>query len=184
MGLIESGILQTHFGPLRLTSARQGRQIRIDMARTELTINGRSYASDVADASTPLLWVIRDWLGMTGTKFGCGAGLCGACTVHLDGQPVRSCITPVSSVGSKAVTTIEGLSAHHDHPVQRAWIAEQVPQCGYCQSGQIMAAAALLARTPHPTDEDIDRAMAGNICRCGTYQRIRRAIRRVAKENA
>jgi aerobic-type carbon monoxide dehydrogenase small subunit (CoxS/CutS family) len=153
------------------------------MARTELTVNGRRYASDVSDARTPLLWVIRDWLGMTGTKFGCGAGLCGACTVHLDGQPVRSCITPVSSVGSKAVTTIEGLSAHCDHPIQRAWIAEQVPQCGYCQSGQIMTAAALLARTPHPTNDDIDRAMAGNICRCGTYQRIRRAIQRAAKEN-
>jgi isoquinoline 1-oxidoreductase subunit alpha len=153
------------------------------MARTELNVNGRRYASDVADARTPLLWVIRDRLGMTGTKYGCGAGLCGACTVHLDGQPVRSCITPVSSVGSRAVTTIEGLSAHRDHPVQRAWIAELVPQCGYCQSGQIMTAAALFARTPHPTHDDIDRAMAGNICCCGTYQRIRRAILRAAKEN-
>src|SRR5690348_6173370 len=126
-----------------------------------IKVNGKVHDVDV-DGDTPLLWVIRDWLGMTGTKFGCGAGLCGACTVHLDGQPVRSCITPVSSVGSKAVTTIEGLSAHRDHPIQRAWIAEQVPQCGYCQSGQIMTAAALLARTPHPTDDDIDRAMEGN----------------------
>jgi aerobic-type carbon monoxide dehydrogenase small subunit (CoxS/CutS family) len=152
------------------------------MARTELTINGKRYAPDVADPRTPLLWVIRDWLGLTGTKFGCGAGLCGACTVHLDGKPVRSCVTPVSSVRTNAVTTIEGLSAHRDHPVQRAWIMEQVPQCGYCQSGQIMTAAALLADTPQPTDDDIDRAMAGNICRCGTYQRIRRAIHRAAKE--
>ena len=140
-----------------------------------LSINGRSQSVDVAP-DTPLLWVLRDTVGLTGTKFGCGAGLCGACTVHLDGNPVRSCQLPVSAVAGKKITTIEGLSADGVHKVQQAWISEQVPQCGYCQSGQIMAAAALLAKTPKPTDEDIDTAMSGNICRCGTYQRIRRAI--------
>jgi aerobic-type carbon monoxide dehydrogenase small subunit (CoxS/CutS family) len=146
------------------------------MPSIPLTVNGRQYRPDV-EASTPLLWVLRDSLGLTGTKYGCGAGLCGACTVHLDGQAVRSCITPVSTVRSRKVTTIEGLNS----PVQQAWIAEQVPQCGYCQSGQVMSAAALLAKTPHPTDAQIDAAMDGNICRCGTYQRIRRAIQRAAK---
>src|SRR5579872_3579481 len=130
------------------------------MAQTEITVNGRRYTPEVADPSTPLLWVLRDWLGLTGTRYGCGAGLCGACTVHLDGQAVRSCITPVSTVRGKPVTTIEGLSTGGDHAAQLAWIAEQVPQCGYCQSGQIMSAAALLAKTPDPTDDDIDRAMA------------------------
>jgi aerobic-type carbon monoxide dehydrogenase small subunit (CoxS/CutS family) len=151
------------------------------MAETAITINGRQYTPDVADPNTPLLWVLRDWLDLTGTRFGCGAGLCGACTVHLDGQAVRSCITPVSAVRGRRVTTIEGLSAGSLHKVQSAWIAEQVPQCGYCQSGQIMSAAALLAKTPNPTDDQIDSAMAGNICRCATYQRIRRAIHRAAR---
>jgi isoquinoline 1-oxidoreductase subunit alpha len=145
-----------------------------------LSVNGQSRAVDVP-ADMPLLWVLRDTLGLTGTKYGCGMALCGACTVHLDGQAVRTCVTPVSTVGTRRVTTIEGLSADGSHPVQRAWIAEQVPQCGYCQVGQVMAAAALLARTPHPSDADIDRAMT-NICRCGTYQRVRRAIHRAAEE--
>jgi aerobic-type carbon monoxide dehydrogenase small subunit (CoxS/CutS family) len=140
-----------------------------------LSINGRSQSVDVAP-DTPLLWVLRDTVGLTGTKFGCGAGLCGACTVHLNGDPVRSCQLPVSAVAGKKITTIEGLSAGGLHKVQQAWISEQVPQCGYCQSGQVMAAAALLARNAKPTDADIDTAMSGNICRCGTYQRIRRAI--------
>ncbi|MCL4867009.1 MAG: (2Fe-2S)-binding protein [Gemmatimonadales bacterium] len=144
-----------------------------------LRVNGRRL--DIAAApETPLLWVLREELSLTGTKFGCGEGLCGACTVHLDGAPARSCQIPVSAAEGKAVTTIEGLSRDGDHPVQRAWIEEQVPQCGYCQSGQLMAAAALLAGTPNPTDADIDSAMAGNICRCGTYQRIRKAIHRAA----
>ena len=145
-----------------------------------LTVNGKRHDVDVA-ADMPLLWVIRETIGLTGTKFGCGLSQCGACTVHLDGQPIRSCATPVSSVGSKSVTTIEGLSPTASHALQLAWIAEQVPQCGYCQSGQLMSAAALIARKPNPTDADIDTAMAGNICRCGTYQRIRRAIHRAAK---
>jgi isoquinoline 1-oxidoreductase subunit alpha len=145
----------------------------------KLSLNGKDTQVDV-DGDTPLLWVLRDTLGLTGTKFGCGMALCGACTVHLDGEPIRSCVTPISAVGSKKITTIEGLSADSSHPVQRAWIELDVPQCGYCQSGQIMSAAALLARTPRPTDADIDSAMAGNICRCGTYQRIRAAIHRAA----
>ncbi len=147
-----------------------------------LTVNGKSQSVDVAP-DTPLLWVIRDSLGMTGTKFGCGMALCGACTVHLDGAPIRSCVTPVSAAAGKAVTTVEGLSADGSHPVQQAWVAEQVPQCGYCQSGQIMSAVALLAKTPKPTDADIDSAMSGNICRCGTYQRIRAAIHRAAGQD-
>ncbi|HOX20471.1 MAG TPA: (2Fe-2S)-binding protein [Gemmatimonadales bacterium] len=140
-----------------------------------LLVNGASTSVDV-DSDTPLLWVLRDHLNLTGTKFGCGVGQCGACTVHLDGQATRSCQWIVRDVGARHITTIEGLSADGSHPVQRAWVREQVPQCGYCQVGQIMSAAALLAGTPHPTDADIDAAMAGNICRCGTYQRIRRAI--------
>jgi len=144
-----------------------------------LNLNGRNTAVDV-DADMPLLWVLRDVLGLTGTKYGCGMALCGACTVHLDGEPVRSCVTPVSAASSKRVTTIEGLSPDNSHPVQRAWIELDVPQCGYCQSGQIMSAAALLAQTAQPTDAEIDTAMAGNICRCGTYQRIRAAIHRAA----
>jgi aerobic-type carbon monoxide dehydrogenase small subunit (CoxS/CutS family) len=145
-----------------------------------LTVNGKRYDVDVS-ADMPLLWVIRDAIGLTGTKFGCGLSQCGACTVHLDGQPTRSCVTAVSSVGAKKVTTIEGLSPTTSHALQVAWIAEQVPQCGYCQSGQIMSAAALLSKTPKPTDAQIDAAMTGNICRCGTYQRIKRAIRRAAQ---
>jgi aerobic-type carbon monoxide dehydrogenase small subunit (CoxS/CutS family) len=146
----------------------------------KLTINGQSHDVDVAE-DTPLLWVLRDTLGMTGTKYGCGMALCGACTVHVDGAAIRSCVTPASAVSGKAITTIEGLSADRSHPVQKAWIELDVPQCGYCQSGQIMSAAALLAKTPAPTDADIDTAMAGNICRCGTYVRIRKAIHRAAE---
>ena len=145
-----------------------------------LTVNGKRHDLDVSP-DMPLLWVIRDVVGLTGTKFGCGLSQCGACTVLLEGQPTRSCVTPVSSVGAKKVTTIEGLSPTTSHALQVAWIAEQVPQCGYCQSGQLMTAAALLAKTPKPTDADIDAAMSGNICRCGTYQRIRRAIHRAAQ---
>jgi aerobic-type carbon monoxide dehydrogenase small subunit (CoxS/CutS family) len=145
----------------------------------QLVVNGKSRTVDV-DPATPLLWVLRDALGLTGTKFGCGMALCGACTVHLDGQPVRSCVAPVSVAAGKAVTTIEGLSENRSHPLQKAWIAEEVPQCGYCQPGQIMSAAALLAAKPTPSDADIDAVMSGNLCRCGTYQRIRRAIHRAA----
>ena len=144
-----------------------------------LNVNGKRYGVDVSP-DMPLLWVIRDAVGLTGTKFGCGLSQCGACTVHLDGEPVRSCVTPVSSVGARKVTTIEGLSPDSTHALQTAWVAEQVPQCGYCQSGQLMSAAALLAKKPKPSDADIDAAMSGNICRCGTYQRIRRAIHRAA----
>jgi isoquinoline 1-oxidoreductase alpha subunit len=145
-----------------------------------LTVNKRSVKVDV-EASTPLLWVLREHLGLTGTKYGCGVAQCGACTVHLDGRPVRSCSTPVSRAAGKEVTTIEGLSPDGKHPLQRAWIEIEVPQCGYCQSGQIMSAAALLKTTSDPADDDINRAMSGNICRCGTYPRIRRAIHRAAE---
>jgi len=145
----------------------------------EFTLNGTPHSVDVP-LDMPLLWVLRDTLGLTGTKYGCGIALCGACTVHLDGEAIRACVTPVSRVAGKEITTIEGLSAQGDHPVQRAWAAENVPQCGYCQAGQIMNAAALLAHNPSPTDAQIDQAMAGNICRCGTYVRIRRAIKRAA----
>ena len=143
------------------------------------TLNGKPQSVNVSP-EMPLLWVLRDTLNLTGTKFGCGMALCGACTVHLNGEAIRSCITPISSVAGKRITTIEGLSADASHPVQRAWIEEDVPQCGYCQSGQIMSAVALLTKKPHPTDSDIDDAMSGNICRCGTYQRIRKAIHRAA----
>jgi len=143
------------------------------------TVNGKSTTVDVP-ADMPLLWVIRDVLDLKGTKFGCGAGLCGACTVHLDGRAIRSCQTPVSTVASKQVTTLEGLSADGTHPLQIAWQDVDVPQCGYCQAGQIMSAAALLARTPKPTDADIDTAMNGNLCRCATYLRIREAIHKAA----
>jgi len=145
-----------------------------------LNVNKREYTAD-ARPDTPLLWVLRESLGLTGTKYGCGMALCGACTVHLDGEPVRSCVTPLSAAQGRAVTTIEGLAPNSDHPVQRAWVQEEVAQCGYCQPGQIMSAAALLAHTPTPSDADIDAAMAGNLCRCGTYQRIRRAIHAAAK---
>jgi aerobic-type carbon monoxide dehydrogenase small subunit (CoxS/CutS family) len=144
-----------------------------------LSVNKRSVKVDV-DSSTPLLWVLREHLGLTGTKYGCGVSQCGACTVHIDGRPVRSCSTPVSRAEGKEVTTIEGLSMDRSHPVQRAWIEIEVPQCGYCQSGQIMSAAALLKTNPSPADDDINRAMSGNICRCGTYVRIRAAIKQAA----
>ena len=146
-----------------------------------LNINGQVKELEV-DPATPLLWVIREQLGLNGTKFGCGMAQCGACTVHLDGTPIRSCVTPVQAADQKSVTTIEGISSSDGqlHPVQQAWIEEQVPQCGYCQSGQIMSAVALLEANPNPTDEDIDRAMMGNVCRCGTYQRIRKGIKRAA----
>jgi isoquinoline 1-oxidoreductase subunit alpha len=143
------------------------------------TLNGKAQTVDVSP-EMPLLWVLRDTLNMTGTKFGCGMALCGACTVHIEGEPARSCSTPISRVAGKKVTTIEGLSADGTHPVQIAWMAEDVPQCGYCQSGQIMSAVALLSKKSNPTDADIDDAMSGNICRCGTYQRIRKAIHRAA----
>ena len=146
------------------------------MAAFNLKINNKSYKVD-ADPKMPLLWAIRDLVGLTGTKYGCGIGMCGACTVHLEGIPVRSCSIPVSVAAGKNITTIEGLSADNTHPVQRAWIKEQVPQCGYCQSGQIMAATALLKKNSNPADADIDSAMQGHICRCGTYVRIRKAIK-------
>ncbi len=149
----------------------------------DLVINGSSRQVDVAP-EMPLLWVLRDELALTGTKYGCGMALCGACTVHLDGVAVRSCSTPVSAATGKKITTIEGLSADGSHPVQKAWVAHQVPQCGYCQSGQIMQAVSLLAKTPKPTDEDIDSAMAGNVCRCGTYLRVRAAIHTAAGQEA
>jgi isoquinoline 1-oxidoreductase alpha subunit len=145
-----------------------------------ITVNGQAREVN-ADPAMPLLWVLRDVLGMTGTKYGCGIAQCGACTVHIDGEPMRSCSIPLSAVGSRAVTTIEGVSPDGSHVVQQAWVELQVPQCGYCQSGQIMSATALLAKKPEPTDADIDQAMTGNICRCGTYQRIRAAIHRAAE---
>jgi isoquinoline 1-oxidoreductase alpha subunit len=153
----------------------------VEMAQFTLEINGKRRAID-ADGEMPLLWALRDLLELTGTKYGCGIGMCGACTVHLDGAAVRSCQTSVADVGVHKVTTIEGLGRSRLHPVQEAWIIEQAPQCGYCQSGQIMSAAALLTKTPHPTDAQIDDAMAGNLCRCGTYFRIRKAIHRAAQE--
>jgi isoquinoline 1-oxidoreductase alpha subunit len=144
------------------------------------TLNGKPVNVD-DDPSTPLLWVLRDSLGLTGTKFGCGMALCGACTVHLDGKAIRSCVSPLARAAGKRVTTIEGLSPNLSHPLQRAWIEVDVPQCGYCQSGQIMSAAVLLAQNAKPADKDIDEAMSGNICRCGTYTRIRKAIHRAAE---
>jgi isoquinoline 1-oxidoreductase alpha subunit len=151
------------------------------MASVAFSVNGQSVSVE-ATPGTPLLWVIREHLKLTGTKFGCGGGYCGACTVHVEGAAVRSCLTPIEKVSGRKVTTIEGLSANGDHPLQKAWIAEQVPQCGYCQSGQIMQAATLLAKNKNPSREQIVRHMDGNICRCGTYQRIVRAIQRAAKE--
>lgn len=151
------------------------------MASTTLLVNGESFLVDI-DPEMPLLWVLRDFLGLIGTKYSCGKGLCGSCTVHLDGEALRSCITPVSAVGSRIITTIEGLAEAGDHPLQRAWKVEKVPQCGYCQPGQIMSAAAMLAKNPHPSDEEINEVMSGNLCRCGTYQRIRKAIHLAAAE--
>jgi isoquinoline 1-oxidoreductase alpha subunit len=148
-----------------------------------LVVNGGRRELDV-EPDTPLLWVLRDTLQMSGTKYGCGIAACGACTVHVNGEPVRACVTPVSAVDGSKITTIEGLSENGDHSLQKAWVAEDVPQCGFCQSGQIMSAAALLAKTPNPDDAAIDQAMAGNLCRCGTYERIRRAIKRAAESNA
>ncbi len=150
------------------------------MAAMRLNVNGKTHSVDV-DADTPLLWVLRDNLGLTGTKFGCGMALCGVCTIHLNGRAVRSCVTLVSEGASGRITTIEGLSSGRRNAIQEAWIDEEVPQCGYCQPGQIMQAAALLHEKPNPTDADIDAAMAGNLCRCGTYQRIRSAVKRAAK---
>lgn len=149
----------------------------------DFELNGKAVSLD-ADPAMPLLWAIRDLAGLTGTKFGCGKALCGACTVHINGQPMRSCSVPVSAAANGKVTTIEGLSENGDHPVQVAWRELNVAQCGYCQSGQIMSAVALLERTPKPTDADIDSAMSGNICRCGTYTRIRKAIHRVAEDQS
>jgi aerobic-type carbon monoxide dehydrogenase small subunit (CoxS/CutS family) len=152
------------------------------MSAIRLRVNGKELSAENVDPNTPLLWVLRDTLGLVGTKFGCGMALCGACTVLADGAPIRACSTPVSAVSGQAITTIEGLAPAKDklHPLQQAWIDHDVPQCGYCQAGQLMSAAALLERTPKPTDVDIDAAMAGNICRCGTYQRIRAAIHTAA----
>jgi isoquinoline 1-oxidoreductase alpha subunit len=149
-----------------------------------INVNGTTHSLDV-DGDTPLLWVLRDVLGLTGTKFGCGMALCGACTVHIDGTATRSCITPIDSIGSSQVTTIEAIGATPvGAKIQKAWLEHEVPQCGYCQSGQIMSASALLADKPHPTDQDIDDAMSGNICRCGTYMRIREAIKLAAQSRA
>src|SRR5216110_393185 len=163
-----------------VVSVDMGLGLLYTLRMISLTVNGKLYNLDVAP-DMPLLWVIRETIGLTGTKFGCGLSQCGACTIHLDGTPTRSCVTPVSRAEGKKITTIEGLSPTTTHALQLAWIAEQVPQCGYCQSGQLMSAAALLAKHPAPTDADIDAAMSGNICRCGTYQRIRRAIHRAAR---
>lgn len=153
------------------------------MAKLSLDINGESRDVDV-DPNKPLLWVLREDLKLTGSKFGCGASFCGACTVHLDGKAIRSCVTPIKSAEGKKIVTIEGLDPKGEHPLQQAWKEMAVPQCGYCQSGQIMSAAALLANTPSPTDDDIDKAMAGNICRCGTYPRIKQAIKDAATKKS
>jgi isoquinoline 1-oxidoreductase alpha subunit len=151
------------------------------MAVFDLMVNGERKSVDVPP-DMPLLWVIRDHLGLTGTKYSCGIAFCGSCTVHMDGEPIRSCATPVREADGKEILTIEGLSPDGSHPLQKAWLVEQSPQCGYCHPGQIMQAAALLERNPHPTDQEIDEYMAANLCRCGTYQRIRKAIRRVEQE--
>jgi aerobic-type carbon monoxide dehydrogenase small subunit (CoxS/CutS family) len=157
--------------------------VKVSETKVSVSVNGEQRITDL-DPRTPLLWVLRDTWNLTGTKFGCGIGQCGACTVILEGDAVRSCLTPLARAAGKQVTTIEGLSRDRSHPMQRAWLLEQVPQCGYCQSGQIMAAVVLLRANPHPTDEDINDAMTGNLCRCGTYHRIRRAIHRAAELSA
>lgn len=151
------------------------------MALFTLNVNGKEHQVDV-EPETPILWVLRDHLDLVGTKFGCGIAMCGACTVHLDGEAIRSCVLPVSAVGDQPITTIEGLSEHADHPVQKAWLEHDVPQCGYCQAGQIMNAVALLKSNPNPTDEEIEAAMDGNLCRCGTYTRIKAAIKTAASQ--
>ena len=162
-------------------STREADQAQTPAASSyTMTVNGQRRRVTVTDPSTPLLWVLRDTLRLTGSKFGCGFGICGACTVHMDEEAVQSCMVPISRAAGRRITTIEGLSVDGTHPVQQAWMAENVPQCGYCQAGQIMSAAALLAQTASPTDEEIDRAMEGNLCRCGTHMRIRRAIHRAA----
>jgi len=153
------------------------------MASLDLNINNKTYTVDV-DPQMPLIWVIRDYVGLTGTKFGCGIAQCGSCTIHVDGNPIRSCVFPASAAAGRKITTIEGISSDRSHPVQKAWIEHQVPQCGYCHSGQIMTAVALLENNPEPTDEDIDTAMQGILCRCGTYPRIRDAVHTAAKINA
>jgi isoquinoline 1-oxidoreductase alpha subunit len=168
---------------IRKTRVALHSDARGEQVMTSFFVNGKSVQVDV-DPSTPLLWVLRESLGLTGTKFGCGMALCGACTVHLEGKAIRSCVAPVSRAEGKHVKTIEGLSTDLTHPLQKAWIELDVPQCGYCQSGQIMSAAVLLAEIPNPTDKDIDEAMGGNICRCGTYLRIRQAIHRAAELNS
>ncbi len=176
MQIVEQAIAGTG----SLDDAKQGREVLMPFS---FTVNGKLANIDAAP-DTPLLWVVREHLKLTGTKYGCGAGMCGACTVHLDGRAVRSCQTPIAAVTGKRVTTIEGLSANGDHPLQKAWVDLQVPQCGYCQSGQIMQAAALLASKKNPSRDDIIRHMDGNICRCGTYPRILRAVERAAKQGA
>jgi isoquinoline 1-oxidoreductase subunit alpha len=158
-----------------------GLRWRLAMSTVSLIINEKKISLDV-DPASPLLWVLRDTLGLTGTKFGCGMGMCGACTVHLDGNAIRSCTARISDVAGRRITTIEGLAKNRGHPIQRAWIAEEVPQCGYCQPGMIMSAAALIHAKPKPTDAEIEEALSGHICRCGTYQRIRRAIHRASQE--
>src|SRR4051812_10889976 len=167
----------------RSVVVQPARSVTADAKSFRLNVNGKPQTVEISP-DTPLLWVLRETLGLTGTKFGCGMALCGACTVHLNGEAVRSCVTPISRAAGKEVTTIEGLKDEVGHTLQAAWIAEDVPQCGYCQSGQIMSAAVLLRENPRPTDEDIDDAMTGNICRCGTYQRIRRAIHLAAEMKA
>ena len=161
--------------------AYTARPLEVLMPVIRVVVNGASVLIDPVDPQMPLLWALRETLRLTGTKYGCGMGMCGACTVLIDGTATRSCVIPVAAVANKSVTTIEGLSRDSSHPVQRAWLAEQVAQCGYCQPGQMISAAALIARNPNPSDADIDAAMAGNLCRCGTYQRIRRAIHRAAQ---
>jgi aerobic-type carbon monoxide dehydrogenase small subunit (CoxS/CutS family) len=166
--------MHAHFNPTTLPLQKGLRNMY------SITVNGKQYDVD-ADEDMPLLWVIRDIIGLTGTKYSCGISMCGACTVHMEGKAIRSCVTPIGVSAGKSITTIEGLSSDNSHPVQQAWIAEQVPQCGYCQSGQIMQAAALLRERPNPSDQDIDEVMSGVLCRCGTYQRIRKAIKHAAQ---